>query len=86
MNIEQIIEQIGVALENFKFDIISEEIKVAALNEANQILYPLKEQGLIEDYQFSVSSVGNIIDVSVFIKESSDREFSRWDLTITSQS
>lgn len=86
MNIEQLIEQIGTALENFKFSTISEEIKVAALNEANQILYPLKEQGVIEDYQFAVSSVGNIIDVSVFIKELPDQEFSRWDLTITNQS
>ena len=86
MNIEQIIEQIGVALENFEFSTISEEIKVSALNEANHILYPLKEQGVIEDYQFSVSSVGNIIDVSVFIKEPLEQEFSRWDLTITNQS
>jgi hypothetical protein len=86
MNTEQIIEQIGAALENFGFSTVSEEIKVSALNEANQILYPLKEQGVIEDYQFSVSSVGNIIDVSVFIKESSDQKFTRWDLTITNQS
>jgi hypothetical protein len=86
MNIDQIIEQIGTALENFEFSTISEEIKVSALNEANQILYPLKEQGVIEDYQFAVSSIGNIIDVSVFIKELPDQEFSRWDLTITNQS
>jgi hypothetical protein len=82
MNIEDIINQIGELLENFKFDEANEDSKTEALNVANGILYPLKESLAIEDYQFTAKTEDNSISITISIKEFSQDEMSQWDLIL----
>ena len=82
MNIEDVINQIGELLENFKFDEANEDSKTEALNVANGILYPLKESLAIEDYQFTAKTEDNSISITISIKEFSQDEMSQWDLIL----
>lgn len=82
MTTEQIIEQVSTALENLSIETINDETKLAALNTANGVLYPLKEQGIINDYQFTSNVIGEILNISVFIKEAAEDEFTCWDLSL----
>lgn len=82
MTTEQIIEQVGTALEDLSIETVNDETKLAALNKANDILYPLKEQGIINDYQFTSNVIGEILNISVFIKETAEGEFTCWDLSL----
>lgn len=87
-NEQEIIEKIEQLLTDFQFASTAEESKQDLLNQLNGILYPIKEQGLIEDFQFAVKNTENNeeIDISVLIKENSESEFGGWDFTITNGS
>jgi hypothetical protein len=80
---ETIIEQIAGKLELIQFNTIDKEAELKALNLANEVLYPLKESQEIQDYTFSASIVGDILNISIFITESGCAESVQWDLTIT---
>ena len=80
---ENIIEQIAKKLEVTEFNTIDETTKLQALNLANDILYPLKESNQIQDYTFSASMVGDILNISVFITENGSEAPIQWDLTVT---
>jgi hypothetical protein len=82
MTTEQIIEQVGTALEDLSIETINDETKLAALNKANDVLYPLKEQGIINDFQFTSNVIGEVLNISVFIKENAEDEFTCWDLSL----
>ena len=82
MTTEQIIEQVSTALEDLSIETINDETKLAALNKANGVLYPLKEQGIINDYQFTSNVIGEVLNISVFIKETAEDEFTCWDLSL----
>ena len=86
MTTEQIIEQIGTALQDLSIETINDETKLVALNKANEMLYPLKEQSIINDYQFSANIIGTNLNISIFIKESEEGEFGCWDLTLADNS
>lgn len=79
---ENIIEQIAKKLELVEFKTIDKEAELQALNLANDILYPLKETHEIQDYTFSASIVGDILNISIFITENGYTEPVQWDLTI----
>ena len=79
---ENIIEQIAKKLELVEFKTIDKEAELKALNLANDILYPLKETHEIQDYTFSASIVGDILNISIFITENGYIEPVQWDLTI----
>ena len=79
---ENIIEQIAKKLELVEFKTIDKEAELKALNLANDILYPLKETHEIQDYTFSASTVGDILNISIFITENGYIEPVQWDLTI----
>jgi len=79
---ENIIEQIAKKLELVEFKTIDKEAELQALNLANDILYPLKETHEIQDYTFSASIVGDILNISIFITENGYIEPVQWDLTI----
>lgn len=80
---ETIIEQIAKKLELVEFNTIDKEAELRALNLANDVLYPLKESQEIQDYTFSASIIGDIINISIFITENGCTEPVPWDLTIT---
>lgn len=80
---ENIIEQIAKKLEVTEFNTIDEATKLRALNLANDVLYPLKESNQIQDYTFSASMVGDILNISVFITENGSEIPVQWDLTVT---
>ena len=80
---ENTIELIAKKLETVKFETIDKAAEVQALNLANEILYPLKESNEIQDYTFSASIVGDILNISIFVTESGCAESVQWDLTIT---
>lgn len=80
---ENIIEQIAKKLEVTQFNTIDETTKLQALNLANDVLYPLKESNQIQDYTFSASTVGDILNISVFITENGSEAPIQWDLTVT---
>jgi hypothetical protein len=82
MTTEQIIEQVSTALENLSIETINDETKLMALNKANDVLYPLKEQGIINDFQFTSNVIGEVLNISVFIKETAEDEFTCWDLSL----
>lgn len=79
---ENIIEQIAQKLELVEFKTIDKEAELQALNLANDILYPLKETHEIQDYTFSASIAGDILNISIFITENGYIEPVQWDLTI----
>ena len=79
---ENIIDQIAKKLELVEFKTIDKEAELQALNLANDILYPLKETHEIQDYTFSASIVGDILNISIFITENGYIEPVQWDLTI----
>lgn len=80
---ENTIELIAKKLETVKFETIDKAAEIQALNLANEILYPLKESNEIQDYTFSASIVGDILNISIFITEGGCAESVQWDLTIT---
>lgn len=80
---ETIIEQIAKTLESTEFNVIDKETELKALNLANDILYPLKESNQIQDYTFSASIVGDVLNISIFLTENGCSEPDQWDLTIT---
>ena len=80
---ENIIEQIAKKLEVTEFNTIDETTKLQALNLANDVLYPLKESNQIQDYTFSASMVGDILNISIFITENGSETPIQWDLTVT---
>jgi hypothetical protein len=82
MTTEQIIEQVSTALENLSIETINDETKLMALNKANDVLYPLKEQRIINDFQFTSNVIGEVLNISVFIKETAEDEFTCWDLSL----
>ena len=82
MNIEDIINQIGELLGDYKFDQVNEETKMGALNIANGVLFPLRESRAIEGYQFTANTSEDSITLNVFIKENGQDDLSQWDLTI----
>ena len=79
---ETIIEQIAKKLELIEFKTIDKEAELKALNLANGVLFPLKESQEIQDYTFSASIVGDILNISIFITENGYTEPVQWDLTI----
>ncbi len=79
---EKIIEDISKKLEDLDIFDVSEETKLLILNTANTILHPLKEQAVIQDYHFSVATVGESFDLSIFITENGFVTPDRWDLTV----
>lgn len=79
---ENLIQEIAKSLQAFAFSELSEETKIKALNAANSILYPSKQQKVIYDYHFSAQETGSDLTVTVFIKETEDSSDECWDLTI----
>ena len=79
---ENLIQEIANSLQTLSFSQIDEGIKTKALNVANSILYPLKEQKVINDYHFSAQQIGSDLTINVFIKETEDSSHECWDLTI----
>jgi hypothetical protein len=79
---ETIIEQIAKKLELIEFTTIDKEAELKALNLANDVLFPLKESQELQDYTFSASIVGDILNISIFITENGYTEPVQWDLTI----
>ena len=82
MTTEQIIEQVSTALEDLSIETINDETTLMALNKANDVLYPLKERGIINDFQFTSNVIGEVLNISVFIKETGEDEFTCWDLSL----
>lgn len=80
---ENIIEEIAKKLEAIEFKVIDKDAELQALNLANSYLYPLKEAHELQDYTFSASIIGDILNISIFITENGYIEPIRWDLTIT---
>ena len=80
---ENTIELIAKKLETVKFDTIDKAAELQALNLAHDVLYPLKESNEIQDYTFSASIVGDILNISIFVTENGCSEPVQWDLTIT---
>lgn len=87
-NEQETIQKVEQILTDFEFAATASESKQNILNQLNGILYPIKEQGLIEDFQFSVKNNedNEEIDISVLIKETSESDFGGWDFTITNGS
>ena len=79
---DDIIQEIAKSLQDYTFKTLSEETKLGALNAANAILFPLKEQKVIADYRFSVREDKPNFTVSVFIRETENSKDECWDLTV----
>jgi hypothetical protein len=82
MTLDEIIDNVSKVLEDFEYNAINEETKVAALNLVNNILYPLKQSEVINDYQFTSSVQDDTIHLGILLKETSDAEFLQWDLSL----
>jgi hypothetical protein len=82
MNIDSVIEQIVEEIKNLTNNTVDKTAEVAALNVANSILYPLKENKQIEDYQFSANIIGNTLNIGIIVTENGQTEPSQWDLSI----
>lgn len=87
-NEEELLATIQQILTDFDFDPVLETSKQNLLNRLNDILFPLKDTGLINDYQFAVKNTENTdeIHLTVFVKSSEEDEAEGWEFTITNGS
>ena len=82
MNLNSIIEQIVENIKSLPNSTVDKAAELAALNVANSILFPLKENKQIQDYQFSANIIGNLLNISIVVTENDQTEPSQWDLSI----
>ena len=84
-NKEELLANIEQILTDFDFDPVLETSKQNLLNKLNEVLFPLKDNGSINDYQFVVKNTENAdeIQVTVFVKSSNEDEAEGWEFTIT---
>jgi len=72
---EKALSEINVAEYN-------EETKLKALDALNSILYPLKENLLISDYQFVTKTNETDITIEVFVQETGKDTFETWSIIL----
>ena len=82
MNLNSTIEQIVENIKSLPNNTVDKAAELAALNVANSILFPLKENKQIQDYQFSANIIGNLLNISIVVTENNQTEPSQWDLSI----
>lgn len=84
-NEEELLANIEQILTDFDFEPVLEASKQTLLNKLNNILFPLKDDGSIIDYQFVVKNTENSdeIQLTVYVKSSNEDEAEGWEFTIT---
>ena len=87
-NEEELLANIQQILTDFNFESTIEDSKKSILDKINAILFPLKNNNVIVDYQFVVKNTENTdeIQLTVFVKVSEDSEAEGWEFTVTNGS
>lgn len=85
-NIEQTIKQVEEALQNFEFKDFEQQTKVEVLNKLNEILYPLKEQNVLDDFNFYLYNNVDHFKVTLVLREHNQPDNQFWDFEIKKSS
>lgn len=85
-NIEQIIKQVEEALQNFFFEKFDQQTKVEVLNKLNEILYPLKEQNILDDFNFYLYNNVDHFKITLVLREHNQPDNQFWDFEIKKSS
>ena len=81
-NEQKLLDSFEKALSEVNVTEYNEETKLKALDALNSILYPLKENLLINDYQFVTKTSETNITIEVFVQETGKDNFESWSIVL----